>query len=542
MLLDRGRLQPTNPSSTAQQSVQPPGRLAPVAGAVALALAALTVCADLAWLAWHRLPLCTADTIAFKQPACMFLYTGRFSIPTYAASPHAELVTSSYSPVYIVANYLAFRTFGFGLGVSLTLDMAIHAALVLSSAWLVWRATHNPWLAVILLLGTMFLLLPVGRPEELAALLVVAALVALSARPKRYAVAVVLLGLVGATSPGAALIGTALLMLCDLLSASAVRRWAVRWAVMLPAAAGLAAALWYAFVHPYAAQAIEQFSQSPSGRFHTATLRELLAFAPIEMAFFSLSVATVTAAALALRVFAAPAAAAPPGSPSSTFVAALVISGPLGLVLNLASGRLWYDYRLLALLYFAALLLLAGMLLQRLPRPAARAAVYVSLTLLALLPQRDMVRYSLAPWLWDRDAVGYEQSVAEIQARVPPQASLGGDGALWAVLNDGRPFYATRWLGPAGPWPDYVVSTVWANPPYMLQSDKWAARLAAEYDRIDVWPPVVPGSCALDIAGWKLPLARGGCDWRFLLWRRHADQSGGGLGPGDSQARPDFRP
>jgi hypothetical protein len=186
---------------------------------ILLCVAMLAHAVWLTWLVGTHAILITSDAGCFKQPAYMRLFTPNFSIPSYEGrGPYFDEVNSYPAAVYVYTNYVTFKLFGYTDIVSNTFDLAVHWLLTSIAAWTIWRVTRQQMGAIVLIACSPQWLLPVGRPEELGMLFVVLGVLAICQAGWGLWAAVACLGCVGATSPGAAIVGTLLLTTFDLLN------------------------------------------------------------------------------------------------------------------------------------------------------------------------------------------------------------------------------------------------------------------------------------------------------------------------------------
>ena len=141
--------------------------------------ALLVVAAALGWLAAFGFPREWGDVLFFKQPAYMALHTGRFTLPTAIGyRPYVDVVYAAYPPLYTYASLAVFKLFGFGVHASLGFDVAVHLLLAGLLGWILWRKTGSQAAAALFILLSTGFLLPEGRPDELAALFALLAVMA----------------------------------------------------------------------------------------------------------------------------------------------------------------------------------------------------------------------------------------------------------------------------------------------------------------------------------------------------------------------------
>ncbi len=473
------------------------------------------------WLGWHGLPYTTSDGPCFKQPAYMRLFTSHFSIPSYAGnSPYAELLNSYPSTVYTYANYIVFKVFGFSQFTSIAFDLSIHFSLSVLGAWALWRLTGSQLAALVFLVGSVQWLIPFGRPEEFGVLLVLLALLMLERDRFGFLGSLLALGLAGASSPGAAVVGTTLLVAFEVLQRGVRQNWARPLAILFVPAA-LSLTLYAAYVYPYFWEAVEQDRHMRETDFYYR-------ISPWELVRINTPWAIGTypvlfaAIALALVGFLRPPHWFPRRSTAGHFVIAAGFAVAIGLSLNMVAQRPEYDYRHIIAIALASLAVAVSWL-QIAPGKLRYAAwgLAALLVLFAIPAQRTIARQTLGLLTWSHDDVDFQEAKAIVAAVVPKNATVGGDGNAWALIDDGRPFLLTRTIA-SEHWPEYVISTTWADPPAAIQYP-FAAKIVAEgYDEVFFEPRLPCDGCSLNVLGMKIPLARGRCDWYVRIWKRRA--------------------
>jgi hypothetical protein len=73
-------------------------------------------------------------------------------------------------------------------------------------------------------------------------------------------------------------------------------------------------------------------------------------------------------------------------------------------------------------------------------------------------------------------------------------------------------------------WPDYLLATTFTKVPYIFQVKGWRDTIAKSY--VEVSPATSPAAetCTCEIAGLKVPVATGRCDWAVRIWKRRGAQ------------------
>jgi|GEM_PF-1899353 len=522
--------------------------------------------AALAWMAYFGFPREWGDVVFFKQPAYMALHTGAFSLPTAIGyRPFADITYAAYPPLYTYASLLVFRLFGFNVHSSLAFDLGVHLLFTGLIGWILWRKMRNQLAAGLLVLLSTGFLLPEGRPDEMAALLALLAVMAVVRR--RYVLVALLLGLSLATQPTQAILGLVLCLSMDLVASGLTPKIVARSAAVAGGAVAVCVLIWLPAVLPHLPEAVAQFVAHSTDRWSLG-LGELFARDLIWATFWVFVVIFVATCGLFL-VFRSPEALRR-GTEEGLVLRGILLAMPPCIGFLLIIGSPYYGYRLLNVLYLATAFYLAYVLFgatlrlrsrqartgppaptplrgpaatlggnaappevgglggrfsgQRMKlRRAVAVASFAGIVLLSTATNYNIVRFILAPLTWDASSVTYARAVAAVRAVVPPDATVGGDSTIWWAITDGRPFYSLSWYQ-GEPWPTYILSTTFwgkGGKPIVLQRQGWADRIAAEY--VEITPSGPPaGACALHLLGREMPLSRsgGGCDWRVRIWER----------------------
>lgn len=471
------------------------------------------------WMGWYGLPYTTSDSPCFKQPAYMRLFTPNYSIPSYEGrGPFTDLVNCYPSAMYTYANYLTFKVFGFSQFTSIAVDLVIHFALSAAGAWTIWRLTNSQLAGLVFLLGSMQWLLPAGRPEELGILLVFVALITLERGRLGLAVAIVALGMSGVSSPGAAVVGTVLLVAYEIFSRG-LRGNGWRVGLLFCVPVFVSAALYIGYVYPYVSEAWQQERHLRTANFYYKTsLLDLWRGDPLWAVATCLQLLMAMAVAVIGYVRS-------PGwflrdSAAGRFVLAAGVAVFLGLLLNIATQRPEYDYRHITATALASLAIIVGWLQTAEVRKSLLAFGLAAVILALSIPAQQMlVRQSLARAIWTEEDVDFLEAKAILNSVVPKTAGIGGDGNAWAMIDDGRPFLLNRTLA-FGLWPEYLVSTNWSNIPAAAQVDVRSRIVATFYEEVTPEPRLPCNGCYLDLYGLKIPIARGRCDWYLRIWKK----------------------
>ena len=485
----------------------------------------------LSWLACHAFPRNTADEAALLQPAYLHVFTGNYPVPTYAGRmPYTDLLYAWYNPLHVMLNAAWFRFVCFSLWNSLAADVAVLLILSGILAGIVWRLTQSGWLSGMYWLGTTYLISPVGRQEELALLFGLLGVLAAGPTIKRWWASVLLLAAAGAVSTLTAVLSTVLAVIRIGLATGWRQPFARRACglLLLAPAVSLAIFLWH--VQPYFRQAWEQVKIGAqwAASYRETGYQSLVSLNPFGTASLLIFGSLAIASMVRLQAWQRDGHFAGGHLPAARWLLGVLCAG---VVLAQIMGRPSYDYRWLRYLLPALVIVLARDMAQTVWSGQGsrwKSALAGSCLVVALaLPNRDIVRYSLAPWLWISEGVTFSDAAARINRIVPKDASIGGDAALWTAVTDGRPFLAIRWVAPQF-WPDYVVSTSISGPePYVFEHAEWRDHLATEYDEIPLaWPPASRHD--LRVGPWRVSIFHGESDWRFRLWKRKTSSRLGG--------------
>lgn len=232
-----------------------PARTAPIL----LLLAFVLKAAWMGWIWWHGSLPSTSDSVCFKQPAYMRLHTPYFSIPSYAGQgPSVETINSYPAVIYFYTNYAVYKLFGFSHYSSIAVDLTVHLVFCGLGSWALWRVTGRQLPGILFLICSSEWLLTSGRPEEMGMLLVLVSLLALPRGPWGLTASILGLGLAGATSPGAALVGTSLLVAYDGYARQFDRTFWHRAPLLLTLPILLSTTIYLGYAWPHVAEAWQQ--------------------------------------------------------------------------------------------------------------------------------------------------------------------------------------------------------------------------------------------------------------------------------------------
>ena len=488
---------------------------------VLLAAAVVVLVSVLGWMWSYGFPRPTADSMCFKQPAYMRLFTPNFSVPTYAGQCVAADKLNSYPAViYYYLNYALFRVFGPGYFTSLALDLVLFVLLTVLAAFCIWKVTGRQLPAAVFLLASGQILDPVGRPEVLGILLVFVGLLTVERGTWGLCVAVAALGLAGVTSPGAAIVGTVLLVCYLGFRGKLDRAFWARAALLVLIPPLISAGLYAAYAWPWLSEALAQHRQLVEHRVYFQPMPwQLLR----DNLFWDASTVPLLLAATAACVYCLRRRPNwfPRHEPAGALVAAAAIVIPMGCILNVVTTRATYDYRHITLQALPVMPITVAWW-----PPGARwayskkaIAALVLIFLFSLPEQQIIVRNGLAPLAWRRDAVTLAEAKRTVADVVPPEASVGGDAVVWLLIDDGRPFISVQ-AAAIDHWPEYLISATWARHPSVAQQPEFEAKLAAEYEEITRQPLRPVDGCSLRVLGRLVPIASGRCDWYVRIWKR----------------------
>lgn len=482
---------------------------------VTVFLGAVLKTGALVWLWAQRLPHYGADAIQLRQPAIELLRSGRFLLPTvWGTIPHSETFFAAYPPGYSLLTAAAMHAGARSLAGFLAQDLLIHAATSLALASWVFATTKRAWPFLAFLITSFAVLLPLGRPEEFASLLFVGCLALAASKSSRVRVlAFVPLGVAGATGPLTAVITSVFFTLFALRRDGVSLPIVIRIGLQLGAAAVLATLVWGSLVVGHTDAFFEQFAEFRKLSYLPSPL-EVVAGAP--------GLALLVIVGTATTWFLVPATSQQedltPTGRALLFAARYTL--PVGIGFNLLARRPHYDYRLIAILATATALVAVSRWATEAPRGHVWAIIFVFVTGSAAVVQCvSLLRFALSPFGEPGVAARYDDVVEQARRLIPPEASVGGDGAF-LELNERQPLYADLNITDERRWPDYLVSTTWADPPYVLGKERWRKIVEQGYEEVvTAGHPYTPG-CALHLAGARLPLARGTCGWNLRVWRR----------------------
>jgi hypothetical protein len=414
---------------------------------VVLVLFTLVNVAILGWLGSAGFPMTTSDSVMLKQAAYMYLHTGQFSAPTAADfHPRADEVFGFYTPFYTYASLATFAVFGFSLETIIAFDLAVHFLLGLSLALLLYRLTRNQWLAGLSMFVSAYLIFPIGRPEALATLLIVWAIIIVLRWPNRVLLPALLLGLSLNTSLLNGLSGV--IIFGGIFYALKPDRWQrlIHLTMGYAVAGVILIVLWLPTTLANLPLAIEQFLHALDDHVVIPIWQVIEGDWMWGAAFIILTLSSW----LALVVLARGHRRFGLTPPQRNVALALLVAMPVNLLLLHLAGTFAYGYRFN--LYMAIVIILYTLHVVWVARERQPALRYVAIggavviLLASSVAALDLLRYVVAPLTWGETAIDFRAARDLVRDYVPPDASVGGDGRLWWAITDGRPFYATRWI------------------------------------------------------------------------------------------------
>ncbi len=470
-----------------------------------------------AWLLVHGRPESGNDGVFFKQPALMAAGGKGFVLPTAEGFlPGTSVVNGSQPPLESYLTAAAFWVFGPALEASIGLDVLIHLGFLGLLFLVSRRLGAGPWTGSLLLLSGSFFLWPVGRPDELAALLALLA-IAVEWSSRRWWLVGLLLGLAALAHPMGAVLGGLAVALIE-VSRSRTARAAWRVTGIGVEALVVFALLWWPAIASDPALALRQFLLHSTETRYLLRGREFLKFA-VSPPSLALLAAFGTAAVLwwgRARKSLPEALRAALGlflcwTPLATLVLAVLGSPPpqwklllgVGLAVGCAEASWLIGQR------------------KTLRWAAGVAALLASLVMwTGARPFVELVARAAEPAFAGDRSVSQDDLKRAVAVRVPATATIGGSGSLWWVAGPGRAFLdSTYYRGRA---PDYMLST-WERTGTLTHLERdgtWGPTLAEQYEPVEA--PELAGDCEVTVLGRRL---WGGCDWGVRMWRRRAGVS-----------------
>ena len=485
-----------------------------------LFVASLLTCAlMLIWMGAHGFPVYTADALPVKQPAIMYLRDGLFSVPNYQGIfPYTELRAMAYPPLYTYVNLAAFKVFGISSSSSLALDLLLHFGIVVMVGWLILRATRNQLVAAVFPFLSLHLMLPIGRPEELAILLGLGG-AATYAFTRHKLLGTLLLSGVAMTSPSNAVKAWVLAAALDLVRTQLSWRWLALTAARGAGSLALALAVWAAYVYPYFTEAAVQFDKIRAGSHQPSLLEVLGTTSPLTTAYIGLFLVVMASGVPWLKW------AARSGVDARVIAAVRgsILALPVLLLVDMFFKRPIYDYRFDVYLALATASCMAALVFDgvRARRPYLAGATLAAALALALVPNLLIFRYTLAPLAWDERSLTLDAAVARLEKVIPAGASVGGDVTYWPLAAS-HPRYVMFYNRTFEQWPDYVLAAAWTSPDNISQRREWAAYLAKEYEPVPEATDSFAAGCSLKLLGVRLPIAHGTCDFKMRVWKRRS--------------------
>lgn len=483
------------------------------------------------WVAAKGLLWFDTDSDWVKQAALVKLVTGRFAVPMAEGNiPHAALVYHWY-PLYpaVLAPYLRFA--GTSHAAHIWFDLGVNSTAAMLGAWWLVRRTRSGWTGALYLLGTPFLAtFKLGRPETLTSLFaMLAAALTVSGRKQLFWLVGICLGCAVAASYPA---GLACCAAWAAFVLSGQEASAKKWGRVLGTAvvaAVTALAVWLYVVYPHWREAAEALAYN-TGKLGESYGRLLISLPSTPRLALPLAVAI---GVLSLACWKPWKLLDQPSTDETRLIRAAfwVVAGYLGALLVILRRPAAYYFPPLAHLVFP----LAVYLLWRMGRQATRLQESPAVRWLAVLGMVPalawlnafLLRAALLPLGWTDDSMTPAKVKALLEATVPGDATLGGDGKLLTVVGTNWNYISLNWTG-TNHWPQYVVSPVH---PRTLEptlygfrgfGPKARVRIEQEYEPM-LTQPAVPAPCEITrrLRGRGLPLPEyRNCDWFVRIWKR----------------------
>ena len=484
-----------------------------------------------AWMAHFGFPRTTGDALVLQQPAYMHLFHGHFSVPTAQwRVPYTDITFGAYPPGYTLVSLFVFKLFGFQMQSMVILDLVVHLLLSISIAVALLLVFRSTLVAGTFLLASSFLIIPRGRPEELAALLT-CAVVFVAIKNRSVPLVGFLLGLVFTVHPVPGVIAFIILVWIDLFRHRKLGQVALRSSLLLAMAFGTLAIIWIATVYPNLREAVDQFLEHRKYRYTPNVIEMFTGFPIASLTLFITLAISISGAISRISIRRMTDQLSPAASSVLWFLATCL---PILVLVHLVFKSPAYYYRLVSYIALAGSIALLTIFfsvspgMRSLPRNILRfSRIILCITL--LVANADIVRYVLLPFSWTSENCTYQDALETVRKTVPKDATVGGDPILWWTINDGRPYYyASGWYQGSEPL-DYVLSgTFWKDggKPNILLDPVWEDLLNNSYEEIGNLKRS-PGPPILSIAGLKIPLSRTSSDWSVRIWKR----KGTGLSP-----------
>jgi hypothetical protein len=478
-----------------------------------------------AWIANFGFPRTDGDNIFFHQPAYMYYYHGKFTIPTLEGRlPHVQDVFGAYPPGYTFAALAVFKLFGFSMPSILWMDIIIHLMLSTLLSLAMFFVLRSGTAAGLFLLASSFLISPRGRPDELAALFVCLAIIVFLKRKSVFGASIIL-GFAFVTQPVIGLVGFLVLTWLDYqCNKRGVRKtiWLIFSIIVLSVT--VASAIWLLAIYPNVPQSLEQFIAHLKFRHAPKPMRMLTQIPTWGTAFVCLTmVSTFGAVPFYLKRH---------GLESVSFaqhvaIKLLVFCLPVIAVVQLALSSPHYSYRLLSYLFLGGSFMVIWLWWQRsrLSRMLIKTPLLVTVAILCavmVLANNEIIRYSLLPFAWNERNVRWQQALEYVSQHVSPKGMVGGDPILWWMLADGRPYYSLGWYK-GKEVPDYILSgTFWAagGETDVLMRPGWPSLLRQLYEEITPATQAI-APAQLSIGPVVIPISRSSAaDWRVRIWKK----------------------
>lgn len=478
-----------------------------------------------AWMAHFGFPRTTEDVIVFQQPAYMYHFSGVFTIPTADGRlPYAREVYGAYPPGYTLVSLGVISLFGFTMKSMLWMDIAIHLLTSILFSVVLMVLVENGYVAGLFLLSSSFLIVPRGRPDELAVLLILVA--AINSFRKGFALlSGLVLGLAFLCQPVIGLVGLLVLAWISYEQSGSLHQTLSLFSLFVVTSMVCAGILWVLFLFPHVSQGYMQFLAHTRLRY-SPNFWQMLTHSPTWGAVFVATFIASTSGALVVWRKLGVSGKLVPRQFSA--IKSLALCLPMLVVVQLALCSPSYSFRLISYYSLAGSFLVLSLLLQSGKWSIKRSIVTPMLILVTVLvlANNEVIRYILLPFTWADQNSGYQKAQETVRRQVPTGSMVGGDPILWWTITDGRPYYSLGWYA-GDTLPDYILSsTFWGagGETDVLMWPGWASRIRESYE--EVTPEAgVTAPARLTFGSLVIPISTSSAaDWRIRIWKKKGYQ------------------
>jgi hypothetical protein len=389
------------------------------------------------WLCINGFPKFTSDAVGLQGPAAGFLLNNKLNAEIYKFKlPYAnELI--SYPSGYILTCVLWFKMWGISIYSAISLDMALELSTSIILAQLIFKKTRNLHLSGLIIILSMSLLYPIGRPELLAIFLLSLMVILIDLYEVNSILHSIIIGIIS----GFAIITSPISSFCFLLATAVwffIEKTRIKYILTICITAFFTLTLiWGMTINFDFIKGFIQLSQWGDKGYSTNFFKMIFENPLGNLMLVSSTLINILLLSVSKQN----------GKQRIIFISYIIIS----LTILSLFKRLEYDYRLLIIFNLTSIMIC----INKLDFTFKIAVVILLFTSSLFSISYNIIKPALVI-LTFYNSEKYEYNKNLFKTQVPETATVGGSGNLWTFLDDGRHFYSDRYIDTSFK-PDYMV-------------------------------------------------------------------------------------